>query len=186
MGRVKSGFTFLELVVVMMIIGFMATIVIPNLQQLSPQYKRKEFLSRLESLVRLSWQQALAEQKAVRIFFDLEKRFVQLEIETEKKEKAGEPEFKPASISYLNTSYEWSENIVFKSFYIGKDDILGRAGTKIETLWFYIASDGLAQEVIINMIDTADKDDQGNPAKIGLVLNPFTATFKEYDEFKKP
>ena len=65
-----------------MLLGLMATIVIPNLQQNIPGYKRKQFLSHLTALSQLTWQQALATQKAFRLFFDLEKRIRKVEAET--------------------------------------------------------------------------------------------------------
>lgn len=184
--KIKKGFTFLELVVVIMILGVMATIIVPNLQRLSPRYKRNEFLSQLGALVRLSWQQALITQKVHRVFFDVEKRIVRVDCVTEKKDKAGSPDFQPVSIAYLNTSYQWSPALEFKQFYIGKDEMLARPGIKTDQIWFYTVPDGLAQDVIINIVDIGETDAQGKPVRIGLVLNPFSAVFKEYEEFQKP
>jgi len=186
MGSVKRGFTFLELVVVMMLFGIVATIVVPNLQQLLPAYKRKEFLTQISALVRLTWQQSLATQTAHRVYFDLEKRLLRIEKETDTKDKDGNPAFAPAEINYLSTSYQWDEGIVIKQFYIEGEELLTRAGIKTEKVWFYIAPDGLAQEVVINLVDSGDFDEQGKPASVGLVLNPFSAEFKDYDEFQKP
>ncbi|MEX0940272.1 MAG: type II secretion system protein [Candidatus Babeliales bacterium] len=185
MGSVKKGFTFLELVVVIMLIGLLATIVVPNLQNVIPGYKRKEFLSRLTGLVRLSWQQALITQRAHRVLFDLEKRIVQVEIESEKKDKKAKPLFEPIKISYLNSTYQWTENIEIKQFFVEGKELIARPGIKTEQVWFYIAPDGLAQEVIINFVDTAQLD-AGRPTTISLVLNPFSAQFREYDTFQKP
>ncbi len=185
MGFVKNGFTFLELVVVIMLLGIVATIVVPNLQQLLPAYKRKEFLTQVSALVRLTWQQALITQKAHRVFFDLEKRVLRIEIETDKKDKTGKPAFEPAAIAYLSTNYQWADAIKIKQFFIEGEEMLARPGIKTEQVWFYIAPDGLAQEVVINLIDSSDIDAQGKPAPVGLVLNPFSAEFKSYEEFQK-
>jgi len=45
--------------------------------------------------------------------------------------------------------------------------------------------DGLSQDVIINFIDSQDPLPDGKMRQIGLVLNPFTVQFKEYDSFQK-
>jgi prepilin-type N-terminal cleavage/methylation domain-containing protein len=185
MGSIKTGFTFLELVVVIMLFGIMTTMVVPNLQYLLPTYKRKEFLTQISVLVHLTWQQSLATQKAHRVYFDLEKRILRIEIESDKKDKEGKPAFEPATITYLNTSYQWSDSIVIKQFFIEGEELLTHAGIKTDKVWFYIAPDGLAQEVVINLVDNGDLDAQGKPTPVGLVLNPFSAEFKIYDEFQK-
>ena len=45
--------------------------------------------------------------------------------------------------------------------------------------------DGMAQDVIINLVDTKDflPDESARP--VGLVLNPFSVQLKEYDTFQK-
>ena len=68
-GKSKHGFTFIELVVVIMILGIVATIVVPNLQKRLPGYQRKAFVNELNTLTALGWQNALSTQKVHRIFF---------------------------------------------------------------------------------------------------------------------
>ncbi len=169
-----------------MLLGLVATIVIPNLQNRIPGYKRKQFLAHVNALSRLTWQQALATQKAYRLFFDLDKRIIKVEAETEKKDKGGKPKFGDISIPYLNSTYQWADNIEIKQFYIDKNEMIARPGIKTEQVWFYCAPQGLVQSVIINMLDTSETDAQGKAITIGLVMNPFTGQFKEYDEFQKP
>jgi len=182
----KLGFTLLELMIVMLLMGLMATIIIPTMQSYIPGYKRKEFLTRLETLIQLAWQQAFITQKAHRVFFDLEKKMVRVERAQEIKEQEKEPHFEPITIPYLQSSYQWPEHITIKNFYIHEEDLLARRAIKTEKIWFYSAPDGLVQPVIINMIDTAEIDRNGNPVSIGLVINPFNAHVERYEEFQKP
>ncbi len=164
----------------------MGTIIIPNLQNQVPGYKRKQALGHIMALARLSWQQALATQKAFRLFFDIEKRTIKIEQETNKKDKDGIPTFKLVTIPYLASTYEWPENIVIKQFFIDKQDMMTRPGIKTQEVWFYIAPDGIVQPVIINLLDTNEFDATGKPVRISLAMNPFTGQFKEYEEFQKP
>lgn len=169
----------------MFLIGIIATIAIPNFRKFMPHYKRKEFFDHFDALTRLAWQQALVTQKAHRVFFDFEKRI--LRIEQAKQNAANtKPEFEPAQIPYVSSSYQWAENIVIKQFYIYAEDMLARQGIKTEHIWFYIAPDGLAQPVIINLIDTSEKDNKGEPYMAALILNPFNAHINYYETFQKP
>ena len=179
-GKSKTGFTLIEIMVVILLLGIATTIIIPNLQQRLPGYQRKAFVTELNTLLALAWQNALSTQKVHRIFFDLNKRLIKAEVE----EAGAVPNtmiYKPINQAYRKTSYEWPENIEIKNFFIDGSDEMSKH-EKAETIWFYIVPEGLAQEVIINVVDTS----QSVPISLGLVLNPFTAQLKEYDTFQKP
>lgn len=179
-GKSKQGFTLIELVVVIMILGIVATMIVPNLQQRLPGYKRQAFINEFNTLLAFGWQNALASQKVNRIFFDFKKRIVKLE-EEEPGPTPDKTTYKPVSQAYRKTFYEWPETIEIKNFFIDGVDEFG-AGKEVLTMWFYIVPEGLTQEVIINILDTS----QSTNISIGLVLNPFTAQLKEYDRFQKP
>lgn len=181
LGRAKKGFSLLEIMVVILLLGIVATIVIPNLQQRIPGHKRKAFISELNTLMALGWQDALASQKTIRVFFDIDKRVVSLESE-ERRKSSDEVVYKPLLQAYRSNSYEWPDQIEIKNFYIDSLDELNQPDRKTSSLWFYIMPEGLSQNVIINIEDTS----QTPPIRLGLVLNPFTVQLKEYDTFQKP
>lgn len=161
-----------------MIIGLMATIIVPNLQQQIPGYQRKAFIAELNNLLALGWQNALITQKAHRVFFDIKKEIIRLEIEEPAAVTTG---FKPVPQTYKKTFYEIPPNIEIKDFFLdGVNEY--RPDREVLTFWFFIVPEGMSQEVVINMIDTSG----AAPVKIGLVLNPFTVQLKEYDSFQKP
>lgn len=180
-GTAKQGFSLIEIMVVIMIMGIMAAIVVPNLRQRVPGHKRKAFITELNTLMALGWQDALATQKVHRVFFDIDARVVSLEIE-EIGPSDHEIAYKPIKQAYRTTSYEWPEEIEIKNFYIDGSDELNQPERKTSSLWFYIMPEGLSQNVIINVEDTS----QTQPIRLGLVLNPFTVQLKEYDIFQKP
>lgn len=164
--------------------GLVAAVVVPNLQRLFPAYEQRSFIARLSALVQFGWQQALATQKVHRIFFDIDKRLIRLEQEAEKKTHLEQPEFKLVTMPYTQTEIIWPEALELKQFYINTVEYIARPGIKTETTWFFIVPDGLCQSVIINF-QVRDTDAQ-EAQKISLVLNPFTARFKQYDTFQKP
>ena len=176
-GKSRQGFTFLELMVVLFIMGLIAAIALPNLQGLLPGYKRREFIANLQNMFSLTWQHALATNKAHRVFFDFKKRIVQVEIE-DHVTKEGNPVFKPVQGTYQKYTTQWPEALTIKQFFIEGQDEMARAGREILTAWVYIVPQGYAQDLIINMLD--------GTRQVGLVLNPFTMRFKTYDTFQKP
>lgn len=178
----RSGFSLIEIMVAILIIGLMAAIVIPNLGRKKPEYERKQFLGHLNALVRLAAQQASATGKLHRLYFDFERNKVSVEVKAEGKNDKGEQAFKPMKSAYLRSSLTWPKYYRVENFSIeGKDE--GSADTK-RTVWFFIMPDGLAQEVIINITDR-NPTYRGKPKQIGLVMNPFSAQFKIYDSFQK-
>lgn len=176
-GKSKQGFTFLELMVVLFIIGLIAAIALPNLQGLLPGYKRREFIANLQTIFSLTRQHALATNKAHRVFFDFKKRTIQVEYE-DTISKEGQPIFKPVQGTYQKYSLQWPETVEIKQFYIQGQDEMARAGREVLTGWVYIVPQGYAQDLIINMMDGSKQ--------ISLVLNPFTMRLKVYDSFQKP
>ena len=181
----KPGFTLIELIIVLAIIGILATIVVPNFRGRSPERRRKEFISRINALVQVAWQDAVATRKLHRVVFDLKKNNMSLETQTNKKAATGDPVFESMRTRYLNTVYEWpADTFEFKNFYIGKrDEIqLTLKETGKGKIWFFITPEGLAQDVIMNIVDTKEQ----KLIEFSLVLNPFSAQFKEYDTFQKP
>lgn len=182
-GICKSGFSLLELIIILFLLGLTGAIIIPNLRFLAPDAEKNEFINRINSLVDLAWQQAIAQQKKIRFFFDIEKRIMQVEIEDDM-DDAGKPKFKQLDITYLSSTYHWPSAIVIKQFFIDGIEMMERPGIKTETVWFYISAEGITQEVILNIHDISANS--ANPKKVSLVLNPFKVKFKEYNEFQKP
>lgn len=179
----KKAFTFLELVIVMAIVGILLSIAIPNFMSRRPVYARKQFVDHLNALLQVAWQDTVVTGKLHRITFDISKRAVTAEVQTNKKTATDEYVFTSMTSRYLNATYQWPENTFeFKNFYVNKRDELNLTlSDKKGKIWFFIVPDGLAQPVIINMVETAQ-----NGLEFALVLNPFSVQFKEYDTLQRP
>ena len=179
-GKSKSGFTLVETMIVLGIIGLILSLGIPQINKLFPSSQRVAFISRLNQLVGFAWQSAIREQKVHRIYFDFEKNEVKVEMASGQKDPKGKEIFKPTKPVYFSTVIEWPENLQVRQFFIeGTDE------SQFKRIWFFIVPDGLSQSVIINIQDENDLV-EGSPVRVGLVLDPFKPEFKIYDEFKKP
>lgn len=161
----------------------MASIVVPNLQVLQSDYAKKEFISELETLVSLTWQNALTTGKVHRVYFDLKRHKIVAQIEVPENEKPDQSKYAPVVNNYYATSATWPEEITLQQFFVDGQDQLKLIRGKAEEIWFYIMPDGIAQPTIINC--TRLRDD-GTTEQIGLVINPFTLRITPYDTFATP
>lgn len=185
MPRIKQGFTLLELIVVILIVGMISSLIIPTLRYQTPAQQTKDMVVQIGHLINTAWQSALIKQKTHRIVYDLKKNTLTIEIEKETKGSSKET-FEAISFPYRNSTYALPSSAKIKQLFVDNADILNRPGVKTETAWFYISSDGLVQPTIINIAHRAEYDTTNNETHIGLVLNPFSGQIKEYETFAKP
>lgn len=185
-GKSKRGFTLIELMITIAVIAILSAVVIPNLLRSSPGYERKSFIAELNGLLKYAQGHAIITYTNQQLVLDLEKRIMELREQTDKKDSKGEIVYKKVSGAYVNTMVKIPENIDVKNFIIeGFDEIGKSTARKTGEVWFFIVPEGMAQEVTMNFVDKKDRLYNDKPRPIGLVLNPFTAQFKEYDSFQK-
>jgi prepilin-type N-terminal cleavage/methylation domain-containing protein len=178
--KTRSGFSLLELVVVITILGIVAVAVTPLFRGRESQLRTKDFVAKLNLLMQTSWQQALTSGKVQRVQCYLKDK----KIELEEQKEVGSKDFAPFAHEFLTTQLEIPQTYYFKNFYIkGVDEM--RKGKRV-SVHFYITPSGLAQNVIINIIDQNDDLEKDESEQFGLVLNPFSAQFEYYDTFQKP
>jgi len=178
----KFGFTLVEILVAIAIIGLLATIVPPLFRQAQPAAEREKFITQLNALMKFAWNNSIETGKVHRITFFLDKKRVAVAIDQGKKKKPI-----PVQRAYSDTWITIPRQLEVKNFYINGKDEFARYGAKGATdPWLFIFPQGLSQSIVINMFDTKDKINGRRNRPIGLVLNPFSAQFEVYNEFKKP
>ncbi len=177
----NSGFSLLELLVVMFLIGIMTTFALQLYRNVKPAYKQEQFADNVRTLLAIAWQGALASGKIHRLYFDLTKRVMLVEMQTNEPYEEKEL-FAPVMRSYDQAQFTWSKSIVIKQFYIQGMESMYKPGIKTEAIWFYVMPDGMVQEIIINIEETVDD----SKLPLSIVINPFTAQLSTYDTFQKP
>lgn len=173
----QTGFTLLELLVVLLILGIMGSVLAPRLAPRTADTERKQFINQLNSLLRATLTQAITTQTLFQIFWDLEKRTVEIRKHTGAYDKNGDPECKPFIIPYGAQNVTIPERFIIKQFSI--EGINEMAGAKaVKQLWFYIVPDGIAQQVTVVFADTHEEVSDAEK-KLTLVLNPFTVQYEQ-------
>lgn len=177
----NSGFSLLELLVVMFLIGIMATFGLRLIENLRPAHKEEQFVDHVRTLLAIAWQGALASGKVHRLYFDIKKRTMRVEMQTNEPFEEKEI-FEPVMRRYDQAQFSWPSTIAFKQFYIQGAESLRKPGIKTEAIWFYVMPDGMVQDVIMNVEETVN----AHTVPFSLVINPFTAQLVKYETFQKP
>lgn len=178
------GFSLIQLVFAMAIVAVSVAIAIPNFTNQLQKYERKKFVTELNAFMAEAWQQGLATQKAQKITFLLNTREVTLAQETGVSDTT-EPVFAPSATQYAPLHLTWSERFEIKQFFVNGVEMLTAQQTT-DTVWTFLVPGGLAQELIINILDVKNAPVDQDGKKMSLVLNPFTVQFKTYDDFQNP
>ena len=179
----QRGFTLLELMVVLVLIGLLATILIPNLRRQAPNHDRKELAGYLNAISLFAMQRAVETHRVHKIVLNLSKRTISLEMQSPKKDN--KDVFVPVKSSFLRTEFRWAPHLIFKNIYIDKEDKM-QLFQKLAETWFFIIPEGIGQAVVLNILDMKDTRMNIKGKQVSLVLNPFTLQFKEYDSFQNP
>lgn len=178
----RHAFTMIEMMVVIFLIGVMATFVIPRLAYRIPQADWSTILYDLNNLALFARQEAISNQSVYRLKFKSGGSAPDMMI-IEKEERDPErPErkiYRQVSSYYLKTQYQFHPSVKIKAFYHGKKNELDESGGDS---CCYIVHDGLVQGVIIHLA----RAEKGVESRVSFKMMPFYGKFEQFDGFIKP
>ncbi|MFT6765457.1 MAG: prepilin-type N-terminal cleavage/methylation domain-containing protein [Alteromonas naphthalenivorans] len=187
-GNTKPGFGLLEIVIALAILGALTSLAVPNYLRQQAGYERKIFVTSLNAVMSEVFQQTLMTEKIGRVKLDFKQRTITVEQEVDDFDEEGKKDFKPVLLHYANANYRWPDSFNIKQFFINRKDEVAARGMHGDTdaVWFYVMPSGMAQEVIVNILDVKDETADNDGTEMSLVLNPFTLQFRVYHDFQIP
>ncbi|MBT6131223.1 prepilin-type N-terminal cleavage/methylation domain-containing protein [bacterium] len=179
-GRARPGFSFLELIVVIMIMGLMAAVVVVSIRPASSSKIRKGFVRDLNSLAYSARLAALKSNQAHRVYFQFVDKTIKIQSVNKAKSELESVKY-TALLSSRPELVNIPEQASFDAFFVEGKNEMGAA--QLKDAWFFITGQGLAQEVVLHVRDEAAKTEH---KRYSLVLNPFSAQFELFQGFVKP
>ncbi|MFH1831716.1 MAG: prepilin-type N-terminal cleavage/methylation domain-containing protein [bacterium] len=171
--KTSQAFTLIEMMVVVVVLGLMATVILPRMNRRSPSAEWPNILDDLNNLVLFARQEAISNQKPYRLKFRAPRTII---VEEEKidPENPAKKFYEWSSCGYFDTKHMLSEYITLDGVYWGKKEMM--VDNKNES-FCYVIADGLVQEVIVHMT----RQYQGEVSKASFRMSPFIGQFEFFD-----
>lgn len=186
MQRLSTGFTLLEILVVLFLIGIMATLGVPRfLLDRQPKAEWPAIVDEINNLVIFARQEAISNQAIYRLVFKKQKKgrdFIVVQREGLDPENPLKKMYKTVSSSYIQTKYELPENVHFNAVYHGREEQFEESKNEG---YCYVIPDGLVQEAVINLVKIKNKKEK-REEQVSLKMMPFYGKFEFLYGFIKP
>lgn len=178
---VRNAFTLLEVMLVVVVIGFVATMVMPRLIRRSPSIEWKNVRDEINNLVYFARQAAITTLIPHRLTFDTRKpnHVIRVEREEFDPENSEKKVFVPASAYYFKPEYRFPEGISMYEVYQGRVELLSENKGVAHC---YVVGSGLVQDILLHII----RKQETGEARASLEMEPFFGVFELSDGFKKP
>ena len=170
----RQAFSLLEIMLVVAIIGLMATTIIPRLSRRPPSSEWPLVLDNMNNLVFFARQEAISHQKKYRLRFKQvgkKELFVMVEEEKPDPENVSKKIFDQTDSSYFSTKVKLSEFIRIENVFHGKHDEFNENNSEA---FCYVVPNGLVQDTVIRLTRHYD----GKEDKVSFRMKPFLGKFE--------
>lgn len=178
----RCAFTMVEMLVVLLLVGVVASYILPRLNRRSPAVEWSTILRDLDNVIFFTRQEAIANQKVYRLAFKSNRNApdeVRIEEEKDDPEKIGRKIYAPVSSYYFKTTYFFDPAIKLAAVYQDKQEMLAE---QKGWAYCYVISDGLVQEILVQLVRKLSNQE----SKCWYKMNPFFGKFELYEGAAKP
>jgi prepilin-type N-terminal cleavage/methylation domain-containing protein len=181
----KKAFSLIEILLVMVIIGIMATMALPRLRPRHRVMNWPAVTHYINNMVQFARQQAIADRATYRITFYKKNPKAVDTISIEKQvpdpEKPHTKIWKPLDSVFFATTQELQPEIKFVAAY--KNGV-EQFDVNKNSAHCYVMHEGLAQEIMLHLTRIAPEDEFEE--KGTLIMEPFLGVFEYHEGFTKP
>ncbi len=171
--RMRNGFTLLEVMIMVVVIGVIAGLTLPRLMRRPPVTEWPHILGQLNDMIYFARQEAISDQTVYRLTFRSSEKSpdsIVIESQQDDPEKPGKKIFTPVWSEYFSTTYTLPPEVRFEAVYLGKVEQLDE---NKGIGYCYVIHDGLVQDIMVHMRRIAD----GVEATGTFTVEPFMGTF---------
>lgn len=179
--RKHGAFSLVELMVVMVVIGILATMALPRLAKKKPSTEWKNVLEEVNNLVYYARQEAISTQNTYRLHFQSKKTAVdtvQVELEGPDPQKPTHKIYRTVRSHYFKPIYTFPEEITIHEVYHGKQK---QFEENKNHAYCYVIPNGLVQEILVHLERTRN----GEKSKVTFKMSPFFGKFELLEGFVK-
>ena len=173
-GRGRAlGFTLIELVVVVLIVGLMATLAVTRMDFLVPKYRLRAAARGVGSLAKQARVRAAATGKDVYLEMDLSRGLYWLLVAFPKEPEPGqEPDFSALEYAPI-LQHELPDGVQFHDVVLGPEQKVDRAQARVR-----ISPFGASDHVIVNLRNEDDR-------RMSVRMNGFTGHLSFAEEYRE-
>ena len=178
----RQAFTILEILLVVVVIGVVATIAAPRLIRRPPSAEWENVVEEVNNLVVYARQEAIANYKTYRLHFTISREelsVVQVEQEQADPEKPDRKLYVPIKSYYFNPRYKFPESIMMHAVYHTKANELDENN---QHAYCYVIPNGLVQQTWVHL----ERDVKGKKSRVTFEMLPFFGKFVVREGFVKP
>lgn len=182
---VQHGFSLLELMIVLALLGLLGAFAVPNLFKIKQGAERKDFIAAFQMILKDCVTRSIIQNKMHQIFIDIEHEVIQMrEFDPTSIETHQHKKFKKVEEFGYVTEIKFLKRFVIRNFFINHVDEV-TPGNAMLNVSFYIMQDGTSQAIVANFIDQ-DVDGIMPDVQFSCLINPFYARVSMYDTFQTP
>lgn len=180
---VEYGYSLLELMIVLAIIGLLGAFAVPNLFKTKQGAERKEFIASFQVMLKDCVLRSIVQNKMHQIYIDIEHEVIQIrEFDASSIETNQHQKFKKVEDFGYLTEIRFLKRFVIHNFFInGIDEVT--PGNAMLNVSFYIMQDGTSQAIVVNFVDQ-DIDGVVPDIQFSCVINPFYARLSVHETFQ--
>lgn len=179
--RKRGAFSLIEILVVVVVVGILATMALPRLAKKQPEAEWNSILEEVNNLVYYARQESISNQQTYRLRFQsnpTDQDSVQVEVERQDPNKPRQTIYTPVKSYYFKPVYKFPEVIMLHAVYHGKKEMLSE---NKNNAYCYIIPNGLVQEVLVHLERTTDE----GKSRSTLKMAPFFGRFELLEGFVK-